>query len=131
MLRKLRPLTWEEFDKAVLNIANYFYGTPKCIYGQPRGGLCLAVALSHKMKLPLVLQPTQNALWVDDVVETGKTFLEAYDSNYDMYFASWFAKADKVIYAPEQLNENEWLVFPWENYKDAKEDMVNYVISRE
>ena len=50
--------TWREFDKSVENIAN------KCkflefsgIYGVPRGGLCLAVALSHKLKLNLVLEP--------------------------------------------------------------------------
>ena len=43
--------TWEEFDKSVEYIANQckfleFSG----IYGVPRGGLCLAVALSHKLK---------------------------------------------------------------------------------
>jgi len=44
--------TWSEFDKSVEEIAD------KCrfkefsgIYGVPRGGLCLAVALSHKLKL--------------------------------------------------------------------------------
>ena len=44
--------TWSEFDKSVEQIAN------KCrfkefsgIYGVPRGGLCLAVALSHKLKI--------------------------------------------------------------------------------
>ena len=44
--------TWSEFDKSVEEIAD------KCrfkefsgIYGVPRGGLCLAVALSHKLKI--------------------------------------------------------------------------------
>ena len=44
--------TWSEFDKSVEVIAN------KCrfkefsgIYGVPRGGLCLAVALSHRLKI--------------------------------------------------------------------------------
>ena len=47
--------TWGEFDKSVEQIAN------KCrfknfsgIYGVPRGGLCLAVALSHKLKIELI-----------------------------------------------------------------------------
>ena len=50
--------TWSEFDKAVEQIAN------KCkllefsgIYGVPRGGLCLAVALSHKLKINLISEP--------------------------------------------------------------------------
>ena len=44
--------TWSEFDKSVEYIAD------KCkilefsgIYGVPRGGLCLAVALSHKLNI--------------------------------------------------------------------------------
>jgi len=48
--------SWCEFDKSVEYIAN------KCkflefsgIYGIPRGGLCLAVALSHKLKIKLIL----------------------------------------------------------------------------
>ena len=47
--------TWGEFDHSVEHIAN------KCkfleisgIYGVPRGGLCLAVALSHKLKKKLI-----------------------------------------------------------------------------
>ena len=44
----IKHFTWSEFDKSVEEIAD------KCkfrefsgIYGVPRGGLCLAVALSH------------------------------------------------------------------------------------
>ena len=50
--------TWSDFDKSVVHIAN------KCkslefsgIYGVPRGGLCLAVALSHKLKIDLISEP--------------------------------------------------------------------------
>jgi len=130
MLRKLRPLTWKEFDKAVINIANYFHHTPKAIYGHPRGGLCLAVALSHKMKLPLLDYPEKHSLWVDDVVETGVTLRKFL--NDDLYYATWFGPKEMTsLYSVEIISKDEWLVFPWENYKDAKEDMVNYVISRE
>ena len=53
--------TWREFDESVEKIAN------KCrlkefsgIYGVPRGGLCLAVALSHKLKIELISKPIKN-----------------------------------------------------------------------
>ena len=66
--------TWNDFDKSVEHIAN------KCkllefsgIYGVPRGGLCLAVALSHKLKINLISEPMNNSLIVDDVYETGIT----------------------------------------------------------
>ena len=51
----IKYFSWEEFDKSVEQIAN------KCkflnfsgVYGVPRGGLCLAVALSHKLKINLI-----------------------------------------------------------------------------
>ena len=66
--------SWTEFDKSVDYIAK------ECktfklegIYGIPRGGLCLAVALSHKLNVKLVTKPKKNSLIVDDVFETGLT----------------------------------------------------------
>ena len=44
--------TWSEFDKSVEEIADkYRFREFSGIYGVPRGGLCLAVALSHKLKI--------------------------------------------------------------------------------
>ena len=63
--------TWSEFDKSVEHIAN------KCkifefsgIYGVPRGGLCLAVALSHKLKIELNLTPIPDPPSPKKVVDT-------------------------------------------------------------
>ena len=66
--------TWGEFDESVDYIANQckflnFSG----IYGVPRGGLCLAVALSHRLDIKLVEKPCKNSLIVDDIFETGIT----------------------------------------------------------
>ena len=43
------------------------------IYGIPRGGLCLAVALSHKLNIKLIQNLLKIHLIVDDVFETGIT----------------------------------------------------------
>lgn len=133
MLRQLRYLTWNDFDKAVNDIANYFHGVKLSgIYGVPRGGLCLAVALSHKMKLPLLDELKDNVLWVDDVVETGLTIKSYLHSDYELYFTSWFGKeVDVYYYSSEDIKENEWLVFPWENKSNAEKDMKKYELSRQ
>jgi len=138
MQRKLRYLTWQEFDDAVEHIANQFKGKATQIYGMPRGGLCLAVALSHKMEIPLISVDvttfkdfnSDNVLWVDDVVETGLTLSGFGYPN--MYFACWFlnTKVFKNICFKESLKENEWLVFPWEDKTKAIKDMKQYEISR-
>ena len=47
--------TWSEFDKSVDYIADQCKNWKLSgIYGIPRGGLCLAVALSHKLNIKLI-----------------------------------------------------------------------------
>ena len=79
--------TWSDFDNSVEHIAN------KCkllefsgIYGVPRGGLCLAVALSHKLKINLISEPIKNSLIVDDIYETGMTLNNFKDIEGAMFF---------------------------------------------
>ena len=97
----LRIFTWKDFDKSVEYIANQckFYKFSG-IYGIPRGGLCLAVALSHKLKVKLINEPIQNSLIVDDVFETGQT-LDAF-KNVDgaKYFVLFSKKNKMVAYSP-------------------------------
>ena len=79
--------SWSEFDKSVEQIAKKsrfkeFSG----IYGVPRGGLCLAVALSHKLKIELISEPIKNSLIVDDVYETGLTLTTFKDIEGAVFF---------------------------------------------
>ncbi|MEY2749954.1 MAG: hypothetical protein RLZZ168_1970 [Cyanobacteriota bacterium] len=55
----MRRLSWQEFDRAVEQLAAHARQLPEpCgIHGVPRGGLVLAVALSHRLELPLLEQP--------------------------------------------------------------------------
>ena len=70
----MNKLDWIEFDELIYSIYT------KCknkkfegIYGFPRGGLCIAVALSHSLGLPLLDEPKNNSLIVDDIYDTGLT----------------------------------------------------------
>ena len=67
----MRALSWVEFDQAVQSLVEQLSSTTFAgIYGGPRGGLCLAVALSHALQRPLLAEPQPDALIVDDVYET-------------------------------------------------------------
>ena len=67
-------LTWADFDEAVATLAPMIYRpTAKHLYGVPRGGLCLAVALSHATGIPLAIEPGPNCVIVDDIADTGTT----------------------------------------------------------
>ena len=119
--------TWDEFDKSVEHIAN------KCkflefsgIYGIPRGGLCLAVALSHKLNIKTTQKPIKSSLIVDDIFETGLT-LNSYKNIEDAKFFVLFSKVNPQWWNTVFLcNKHEWIVFPWENKNNILYDQKEY-----
>ena len=123
--------TWNDFDKSVEHIAN------KCnflefsgIYGIPRGGLCLAVALSHKLKINLISEPIKNSLIVDDVYETGITLNTFKDIEGAMFFVL-FSKIKPTWWNTVHISKkNEWIVFPWENSSNLQSDRNEYIKNR-
>ena len=123
--------SWSEFDKSVEYIAN------KCkflefsgIYGVPRGGLCLAVALSHQLKINLLSKPIKNALIVDDVYETGITLNALKDIEGAMFFVL-FSKVKPTWWNSVFISEkNKWIVFPWENTLNSQSDRSEYFKKR-
>ena len=123
--------TWSQFDKSVEHIAN------KCkylefsgIYGVPRGGLCLAVALSHKLKIDLISQPKKNSLIVDDVYETGITLNTFKDIEGAMFFVLFSKSKPKWWNSVFISEKNEWIVFPWEDRFNSKTDRIKYIKKR-
>ena len=127
----INNFTWSQFDESVEHIAN------KChflefsgIYGVPRGGLCLAVALSHKLKIKLIPEPIKNSLIVDDVYETGITLNTFKDIEGAMFFVL-FSKIKPTWWNTVNLsNKREWIVFPWENTEDIHCDRKEYIMKR-
>ena len=123
--------SWKEFDKSVEYIANQcrlreFSG----IYGIPRGGLCLAVALSHKLKIELISEPIKNSLIVDDIYETGITLNPFKDIEGAMFFVL-FSKIKPTWWNTVNMAANhEWVVFPWENPKSYQNDRNIYINKR-
>ena len=123
--------SWSDFDKSVEHIAN------KCkflelsgIYGVPRGGLCLAVALSHKLKIELISEPIKNSLIVDDVYETGIT-LKSFKHIEGATFFVLFSKIKPTWWNTVFISKkSQWIVFPWENTLNSKIDHKEYIKKR-
>ena len=123
--------TWSEFDKSVEQIANISrFNEFSGIYGVPRGGLCLAVALSHKLKIELISKPIKNSLIVDDVYETGLTLTTFKDIEGAMFFVL-FSKIKPTWWNTVFISKkNQWIVFPWENTLTSKNDREDYIKKR-
>ena len=119
--------SWSEFDKSVDYIAN------RCkklklsgIYGVPRGGLCLAVALSHKLNVQLIEKPLKNSLIVDDIYETGFT-LSNFKNIEGVNFFVLVSKKKPIWWNTVSLiQKKEWIVFPWENNKNLLKEVKEY-----
>ena len=127
----MRLLSWHDFDRAVEWIAQR-WGDRRCsgIYGVPRGGLVLAVALSHRLELPLLPVPQPGCLVVDDVFETGRT-LAPHRELAGAELLVWISKAEPEWWrAVEVTSSAEWIVFPWENSARAEADERRYRAER-
>ena len=123
--------SWDEFDKSVEHIANKCKFTEfSGIYGVPRGGLCLAVALSHKLNIELISEPLKNSLIVDDVYETGLTLTTFKDIEGAMFFVL-FSKIKSTWWNTVFISKkSQWIVFPWENTLNLISDREEYIKKR-
>jgi xanthine phosphoribosyltransferase len=90
----------------------------------------LAVALSHRLALPLLADARPGCLLVDDVYETGLT-LEAHRQLPEAQAVVWISKAEpQWWHAVEVTSSSDWIVFPWEHQADAAADEQRYRSSR-
>ena len=109
---------WKEYEQMVFQLSREIRRSKiefDGIYGVPRGGLVLAVCLSHKLDLPLKFKPTVNTLISEDISDFGKTLLKyrrhkivcLYSSKWTMVKPTWFIGMKR--------NKDDWIRFPWEN----------------
>lgn len=111
-------LTWEEFDQMAIQIANEIKRKDiqfSNIYGIPRGGIILAIRLSHLLKKDLILERNDTSkvsLIVDDISDTGRT-LESFKDNKKV---TLYYKVGSIVIPDIWIKEKkvDWIVFPWE-----------------
>jgi hypoxanthine phosphoribosyltransferase len=118
-------------DKMVEQIEmSQMYTKVKYVYGPARGGLPIAVHLSHHLSLEFASdyefheQFTQDmrerTLIVDDVCDTGETLKDIGGVyNYKPNTAVLFLKNRSVITPDFWIEINDqWIIFPWESLNE-------------
>lgn len=126
--------TWHQFDNAVKQLEKQLHPTLHeydSIYGIPRGGLPLAVALSHKLDLSLVFKPTLKTLIVDDISDEGNALAPYINTHTCVTIVSTeWTKSVPKFWVYEKLSKEGWIVFPWEQtnsevfYKNMKGGII-------
>ncbi|MFH1644561.1 MAG: hypothetical protein ABIA74_05295 [bacterium] len=92
----------------------------KNIFTVPRGGLIMAVRLSHLLNLPLILKKkyiTQKTIIVDEIIDTGKT-LHKYKNYFTvcLHYKPW-ANFKPSIFCHQT---KKWVIYFWESKKIIK-----------
>ena len=128
-------MSWMGFEFAISELVrDYKENDHKCVgvYGPPRGGLPIAVTLSHRLGIPFIqteedmLNTKGSMLVVDDIVDTGKTLerLKPLMGPTNVIYTIYYHKQSTVTpnaYVFEK--KGDWVVFPWE------EDIYGYETS--
>ena len=124
-------VSWNVIDEAVTDIAFNIKNTNKDfkgVYGIPRGGLILAVMLSHKLDLPLIMSKEEldeNSIIIDDIADTGKTLLDF--TEYESYVVTIHEHEQSLIKPDYSVLDkgDKWIVYPWET--EDSEEIQDYL----
>lgn len=118
-------VSWGQVEEAADYIATMYRGQITSVYGEPRGGLTLAVMISHKLRIPLVSAfAGEECLWVDDIIDSGQTWFKAQQRGFKLG-AAICRRAG--INNAALIETDAWVVFPWESEEDAALEESEYV----
>ena len=136
-------ISWKDYDGYINKIDDWIAQQEHyeglelgAIYGLPRGGLPIAVSLSHRLNLPLLMNyydrkvvTNKKILVVDDIADTGQT-LEDFDNEHNIICTFHYHKQSlvKPNYYCEEKGD-DWIVYPWET--TDSEEIQDYLKENE
>lgn len=125
-------VTWERVERYINSLVKRLEEEGKLkdrtgIFTFPRGGLILAVLLSQKTGLPLLMNPVNHCIIIDDIIDTGITMKKYSDlrKEKDYYITTMFAHISQLDEMAEyqcewdffaEVKDKEWIVYPWEEF---------------
>jgi len=116
-MENVQRYSWLQFDKDVTEMVRRLRKTRKRfdgVWGPPRGGLPLAVMLSHALEIPFLLKSqSRRTLIVDDIADTGKSLRPFFGKNF---IVTVFYHHQSLTVPDIWMREKrkKWIIFPWE-----------------
>lgn len=116
--------TIEEFQCDMDRLADKIKATEvwrhiKDVYGIPRGGLGIALWLSHRLNRPIILgesEITERTLVVDDLIHTGRQ-IRRHNLTAVIFYNS-ASGIEPTFWVRAKLEG--WILFPWETLTTTK-----------
>jgi len=112
---------WDDVAQYITMLQENIEAHPFCkldsVFGVPRGGLIPAVALSNRLKLPLINHIGAHTLICEDIIDSGQTIAQIPRPRWVAsllvreglrldYWPTWYART---------CSPDVWFVFPWED----------------
>lgn len=134
--KKFYDWSWIDHQLEIIGEKLEKTNKPDYISGVPRGGLIPAVLASHKFGIQFIplesakglsSSQRQNILVFDDIADSGETLLNL---NIYGFLTATLAFRHNSKFLPdligEYINDDHWLVFPWEqeNSKTIQDYLV-------
>jgi len=119
---------WKQFNADCIKIAQWAkLKKLKNIYGIPRGGLVVAVKMSHILDIPIIFSVEEislGTLVVDDIIDTGGTIERIFGkSRKKMFIASLYFRKEAGVKPDFYARiKRDWVVFPWETDRTSRYD---------
>lgn len=123
-------MDWNEFKLACKELSSKVSIKPVLsgIYGIPRGGCYVALEMASILNLPLLNEPKNHCLVVDDIVDSGRTIKKFIGDGF--FTASLYLKPHS-LYKPDYCwkETSEWVEFPWEiqNSESVEDNVVRII----
>ena len=128
-------ISWDEFDTYCMKLSQQIRQSGKklkYIVGVERGGLCLAVTLSHKLCLQYcdietaAFFPPEEVLVVDDINDTGNTLSGLVQKGYSTaVLLTRYSSPLLTTFSGGMVMDDAWVIFPWEGtYEDTLTDII-------
>jgi xanthine phosphoribosyltransferase len=139
MMTEVLYMTWEHFDEAIRSAVTQLSNHPLLpdgasgVYGIPRGGLIVAVTLSHRLSIPWLPEPQPGCILVDDVIETGQTMQallnKLHKQHPGLHWPAWVwitkSRLPQIDYY-RYIDPKIWVCFPWSDPLKIEEEKKTY-----
>jgi GTP cyclohydrolase I len=110
---QVTTLTWRDVQNlSVLLADRAVRKRATSVFGIPTGGAIVAVMVADLTGLPLVEQPDNDTLVVDDLIDSGRTMQPFANHRHDALIRK--SHSPKHL-APDACEMNGWIHFPWES----------------
>ena len=121
--KEVDKLVWNEVEGMMQDLAEKIRQSGikfMSVIGIPRGGLVIAVRLSHLLNLDLITNSeyiTPHTLMVDDIADSGKT-MKKYKNMFPMCATATLFYNPESCFEPDfwvgKQDYASWITFPWE-----------------